>query len=219
MNENEKKMDIELIILEEDDLQEIIESRAQQDVESDAYKNLTEACDKREKALAGTYKVMYEHEEELQKQKIDKELKKAELEQKEQFQKEELGLKKQQFEAEAKLRQAEMEMKKSQFEEEMRMRQAELDQKERFQKEELEQKDAQHSKELKQRIIGEVIKGVFVFAGAIATGLITSKLQNDLQQSNFDNQAKWVPELMNFEVNNRFSYPFSQALERQINKV
>lgn len=218
MNE-EKKIDVNLILLEEDDLQEIIETRAQQDVESDSYKNLTEACDKREKALAGTYKVMYEHEEELRKQDIDKELKEAELAQKEKLQVEEIELKKKQFEAEAELRKAELDMKKQQFEEEMKMRQAELDQKEQFQKEDLEQREAQHNKEMKQRIVGEVIKGVFVFAGAIVTGLITSKLQSDLQQANFDNQAKWIPELMDFEVNNRFSYPFAQALERQINKV
>ena len=214
-----KQMDMELIKLEEDDLQEIIETRQGEDVGNVKYSNLTEACDKREKSLAQTYKVMYEHEEKLRQQDIDKELKKAELEQKEKFQKEELEQKKAQFEAEAKLRQAEMEMKKSQFEEEMRMRQAELDQKEKFQKEDLEQKNAQHTKEMKQRIAGEVIKGAFVFAGAVATGIITSILQMKLQESNFENQKFWMPEIMDFEVNNRFSYPFAQALERNICKM
>lgn len=214
-----QEMDKDLVKLAEDDLQSIVEKRTEQDVGSDKFNNLTEAIDKSEDKLIKAYKVTFDHQEKIREIESNEALKKAELDQKnEQFLKE-IELKSKLQEMELKNQAAEIEMKKAQFDAEIKFKYEELRTKNEEFKEEMNFRTKQHKEELKQRTNGEFIKGGFIVAGALVTGTLTFALQVVLKNMDFDNQKFWVPELMEFNKFDRFTYPFAQAMERQINKL
>ena len=196
-----KEMDLELLKLAEDDLQSLIEGRTEHEMNSEEFKSLSDAIDKSEDKINKAYKVIYDHQEALRDQDIQETLKKLEIDlQKEKYM-------------------AELEQKDRQFKDEMEFRKTELEYKNKQFMAELEQKTEQSNKELKQRLIGEAIKGGFVFAGVIVTSVGAFILQTHLKDMDFDNQKFWIPEIFNFEKTDRFSYPFGQALEKQICKL
>ena len=188
-----KEFDTALVELEEDELQAMIETRQTLDVGSKEYTLLTNAVDKREDKLAKTYKVMYEHMEKLKEAEETAAFRKMELEQKEAQHKREIELKDQQYKAE-------MDQKNEQF----RM--------------ELEQKEVQHKEEMEQRDRSDKMKCIWTFAGVAITAGLSIATAIICKKMDFKNYEHWMPELMNFEKEDTFTYAASKAMERSILK-
>ena len=215
-------MDMELIKLEEDELQSMIEVRTEQDIGSKEFALLTNSIDRREDKLAKAYKVINEHEEKERERELNEKLKNAELDLKQKQFEAEVEAKNKDRELNEQLKKEELEQKQKQFEMEMEQKQKQFEMemaaKNQQVKEEQEAKDRQHENELKVRKRTEIFKAVMIFAGVCVTAVGSYVVMKGNNAMQFENQMKWIPEIMNFEKTDSFSYEFAKALEQQITR-
>lgn len=185
----QRDLDEAILTLAEDELTGMLETRQTLDVGSKEYTLLTNAVDKSEQKLNETYKTIYDHQAKIKD-----------------------------IEETAKFRQAELEQKAKQHEAELRLKEQELDQKEKQFRDELEQKERQHQIEMEQKEKENKSRCIWTFVGVGVTAAVSLTTAIVCKKMDFANYAKWMPELMNFEKEDSFTYAASKAMERSILK-
>lgn len=214
------EMDKAVVELMNDSLQEMIEKRHSMMIDENAVKDeaywsefayLSDAINRAGDTIPKMYKVENDRE-------LDDKFKEKELNIKEEQLKKELELKNDQHRHEMELKEKELSQKEKQLEQEIEIRKAELEMKQKQFEEELKKKDEQHENELKQKEKSEKWKTIGAFAGVtltvigtVAVGVITKKIEIEAVSARLE---EWIPQLMEFEKNDSFSYPAAKAMEK-----
>lgn len=207
------EMDKAIVVLMNDTLQEMIEKRhslltkdntAKDEKYWEEFAYLSDAISKAGDTIPKMYKVENERE-------LEEKFKEKELNQAEERLKKEMELKNEQHKKE-------IELKDKQLEREIELRKAELEMKEKQFQEELKQKEEQHKREMEQKEKAEKWKNIFTIGGVtltvigtVAVGVITKKIEVNAVAERLEH---WIPELVNFEKTDSFSYPAAKAMEK-----
>ena len=185
-------MNEQTIKMLEDDLQNRIKQRESVDVNSDEFSLLTQMIANNCEEIIKAEKALMDHQ--IAEEKI-----KQEKQQKD----EEMKFKWKQLDDEISIRAEENEEKIKQFEREIELKEAEMRQKQEQFEDELEARKALERKRNLQILTATAITAV----GGIVCVALKINHEND-----------WIPKLMEFEVNNSFSYTAAKEITKKIFK-